>query len=118
MRFVFGGITSTYEESNLGPLREVDRRDGDTSDCRLPVAGASWTHLQTVVAEVTKVLMRAARFVTSKAAHTPVGGLPLKSGVGGLDFGDDVAPRELGGTGALLQSVDGVKHFSPARTAR
>ena len=63
-------------------------------------------------------MMRAARFVAGKAAHTTIDGLPLKAGVGGLDLGDDVASRELGGAGALLQAVDGVEHcFSTTRAA-
>jgi len=40
--------------------------------------------------------MGATSFVTRKAAHTPVDGLPLESGAGGLDLGHDVASCELG----------------------
>lgn len=72
------------------------------SQCRCRVVGASLSDLQTVVAEVTKVVMRAARFLAGKAAQTPVYGLPLEAGVGGLDLGDDVAACAFGGAGALL----------------
>jgi hypothetical protein len=54
-------------------------------------------------------MVGAAGFLAGQAAEAAVDGLTPEAGGGVLDFGDDVAARELRGFGALLESFDGVE---------
>lgn len=78
---------------------------------------ASCAESQPFVTEILKVEIRAAGFVTGQAAEAAVDGLPLEAGTRCLDFGDDVASREVGRAGALLQSVDRVEDSVSAAQA-
>jgi hypothetical protein len=47
--------------------------------------------------------------LTAHASEAAVDGLAFEVDVGCLYLSDDIAPRELGGAGALLESGDGVE---------
>ena len=71
-----------------------------------------------IIAEVLEVVVRAATLTSRETTKAARDGLPVEGRVAGSYLGHDVAACELGGSSALLQAVDGVKHcFSTARAA-
>ena len=70
---------------------------------------ASGSESQRPHAEVFEVMVGAAGFLAGQAAEAAVDGLPFEASAGCSDFCHNVAAGELGGTGALVKSLDGVE---------
>jgi len=73
--------------------------------------------LQSVVAEITKIVTRAAGFTASHAAQAAVDGLPCEAVAGTADFGDDLPASELGRAGSASQPINRLENGVSAARA-
>jgi hypothetical protein len=118
-----GSSWAGYNTTSDGPTARATTSSSDLSSAAEPNLSSRLTVLPTamlcvgsvpaksqlVVAEIFEVAVGAAGFVAGQAADAPVDGLPFEAMTGCLDFGDNVAPREFRGAGALVELIDGVE---------
>lgn len=89
--------------------RLSDHRYSPAASERESSASSVTAKSQLAIAEILKVAMGTTALLASQAAEAAIDRLTLEDGTGCLDFGDDVAAREMVHAGTPMESVDGVE---------